>query len=201
MLKLKIISCKRNNTKIMQFFRSNIKLIYFLLQAQRRIQAINNYLQQFLGKVSPSNPNPPPFTTPRLPEGSFEEISFTTQTTPSPYTTLEGPYISPAKKLANLIEEKSGPCGIRDSGYLPHLPLYDEPDLPRSRKARVVWSDEASMGTAPAPRGTFPWMVSLFVLISGTGEALFMCAGTLLTPNLVVTAAHCFTNNDREETW
>jgi V8-like Glu-specific endopeptidase len=57
------------------------------------------------------------------------------------------------------------------------------------------------MGTAPAPRGTFPWMVSLFVLISNTGEALFMCAGTLLTPNLVVTAAHCFTNNDREETW
>ena len=113
----------------------------------------------------------------------------------------QSPYISPAKKLAALIEDKSGPCGVRESNYLPHLPLYDEPDLPRSRKARVVWSDAASMGTAPAPRGSFPWMVSLFVLISGTGEALFMCAGTLLTPNLVVTAAHCFTNNDREETW
>jgi hypothetical protein len=68
---------------------------------------------------------------------------------------------------------------------MPHLPIFNEPDVPRSRRGRIVWSDETSMGSAPAPRGSFPWMVSLFVLISGTGEALFMCAGTLLTPNIV----------------
>ena len=155
----------------------------------------------------PNPSNPPPFTTPRYPLEVDDESALTTLTTPLAYITPEKTsstpisHIAAAKKLANLIEEKAGPCGIRDSGYLPHLPLYNEPDLPRSRKARVVWSDEASMGTAPAPRGTFPWMVSLFVLISTTGEALFMCAGTLLTPNIVVTAAHCFTNNDREDTW
>jgi len=56
------------------------------------------------------------------------------------------------------------------------------------------------MGAVPAPRGTFPWMVSLFVLLKN-GEALFMCAGTLLTPNIAVTAAHCFTNNEKQTTW
>ena len=177
-------------------------------QAQRRIEAIHNYLQQYLGvSGGPVPSNPPPFTTPRYPIDVDDDSSLTTLTTPLTFVTQDRTtqtttsHLSSAKKLANLIEEKSGPCGVRDSGYLPHLPLYNEPDLPRSRKARVVWSDEASMGSAPAPRGTFPWMVSLFVLISGTGEALFMCAGTLLTPNLVVTAAHCFTNNDREDTW
>jgi hypothetical protein len=73
-------------------------------------------------------------------------------------------------------------------------------------------------------------MVSLFVLLKN-GEALFMCAGklfennldflrfnpkkslnlvpykfksfsgTLLTPNIAVTAAHCFTNNEKQTTW
>lgn len=68
------------------------------------------------------------------------------------------------------------------------------------RRGRVVWDDNESMGAAAAPRGTFPWMVSLFVLLKN-GEALFMCAGTLLTPNIAVTAAHCFTNNEKKTTW
>ena len=56
------------------------------------------------------------------------------------------------------------------------------------------------MGAAVAPKGSFPWMVSLFVLLKN-GEALFMCAGALITPNLAVTAAHCFTNNEKKTTW
>ena len=40
-------------------------------------------------------------------------------------------------------------------------------------------------------------MASLFMLVpnSEEGVALFMCAGTVLTPNIIVTAAHCFTGN------
>ena len=56
------------------------------------------------------------------------------------------------------------------------------------------------MGTAPAPGGTFPWMASLFVLFR-TGEALFMCAAAVLTPNVLITAAHCFTNNLDPDAW
>jgi tryptase gamma 1 len=65
------------------------------------------------------------------------------------------------------------------------------------RRGRVVWEDADSMGSAPAPQSTFPWMAGLFMLIpsSATGEALFMCAGAVLTPNIIVTAAHCFTGN------
>lgn len=56
------------------------------------------------------------------------------------------------------------------------------------------------MGAAAPPKGSFPWMVSLFVLLKN-GEALFMCSGALLTPNIAVTAAHCFTNNEKRITW
>ena len=35
--------------------------------------------------------------------------------------------------------------------------------VPR-RRGRIVWDETDTMGTAPAPSGTFPWMASLFVL-------------------------------------
>ena len=72
---------------------------------------------------------------------------------------------------------------------------FRQKQLPR--RGRVVWEDDDSMGSAPAPRSSFPWMAGLFMLIpsSLTGEALFMCAGAVLTPNIIVTAAHCFTGN------
>lgn len=93
---------------------------------------------------------------------------------------------------------------IRTSNYLPHAKRGQQSQQETSgqlpRRGRVVWDDNESMGAAPAPRGTFPWMVSLFVLLKN-GEALFMCAGTLLTPNIAVTAAHCFTNNEKKTTW
>ena len=41
------------------------------------------------------------------------------------------------------------------------MPLSDR--VPR-RRGRIVWDDTDTMGTAPAPSGTFPWMASLFVL-------------------------------------
>ncbi len=63
-----------------------------------------------------------------------------------------------------------------------------------------MWDQSDTMGAAPAPRGTFPWMASLFVLFR-SGEALFMCAGAVLTPNLLLTAAHCFTSNADPEAW
>ena len=64
--------------------------------------------------------------------------------------------------LSQVIEEKAKRrCGVRTSSYLPHMPLSDR--VPR-RRGRIVWDDTDTMGTAPAPSGTFPWMASLFVL-------------------------------------
>ncbi len=104
--------------------------------------------------------------------------------------------------LSRIVEEKANRrCGIRSTSYLPHLPLAgrNSERVPR-RRGRIVWDEVDTMGTAPAPSGTFPWMASLFVLFR-SGEALFMCAATVLTPNLLLTAAHCFTNNLDEDTW
>ena len=42
--------------------------------------------------------------------------------------------------------------------------------------------------------GSFPWLASLF-LRQSSGEAYFMCAATILTTRVLVSAAHCF--NDR----
>jgi len=92
-----------------------------------------------------------------------------------------------------------GNCGLRTSSYLPHKKRVQNDEL-RPRRGRIVWEDDDSMGAAVAPKGSFPWMVSLFVLLKN-GEALFMCAGALITPNLAVTAAHCFTNNEKKTTW
>ena len=65
------------------------------------------------------------------------------------------------------------------------------------RRGRIVWTDDDSQGSQPPPSGSYPWMASLFMLVpnSEEGVALFMCAGTVLTPNIIVTAAHCFTGN------
>ena len=87
----------------------------------------------------------------------------------------------------------------RTSSYLPHKKRVQSSEV-RPRRGRIVWEDDDSMGAAVAPKGSFPWMVSLFVLLKN-GEALFMCAGALITPNLAVTAAHCFTNNEKKTTW
>ncbi|XP_072338720.1 transmembrane protease serine 9 [Scyliorhinus torazame] len=50
-------------------------------------------------------------------------------------------------------------------------------------------------GVSSAP-GEFPWQLSLQILDSG-----HMCGGTLIAPNWVVTAAHCFFNQKDSGRW
>ena len=57
-----------------------------------------------------------------------------------------------------------------------------------------MWTDEDSAGATQPEDGSFPWLASLF-LRQSSGEAYFMCAATILTTRVLVSAAHCF--NDR----
>eukprot|EP00094_Tigriopus_californicus_P008547 TCALIF_08238-PA protein Name:"Similar to PRSS12 Neurotrypsin (Pan troglodytes)" AED:0.04 eAED:0.04 QI:81/0/0.33/0.66/0/0/3/0/330 len=113
-----------------------------------------------------------------------------------PYQTTRKPKLKLSSNSAN--------CGVRSSSYLPHLPsqhnLVTDPRIPRRRRGRIVWGRNDTMGSFPAPRGSFPWMASLFVLYN-SGEALFMCAATIVNQHILLTAAHCFTNNKTPETW
>ena len=48
----------------------------------------------------------------------------------------------------------------RSSNYLPHTKKRkSKRQGPLPRRGRIVWDDDDSNGAAPAPRGTFPWMV------------------------------------------
>ena len=67
----------------------------------------------------------------------------------------------------------------------------------RARRGRIVWTDEDSAGATQPEDGSFPWLASLF-LRQSSGEAYFMCAATILTSRVLVSAAHCF--NDRSVT-
>jgi len=192
--------------------------------SEGRIYAYRNYLQQYLYTRRTS---PPYYTTPK--PKILQNTTPTTTTTntrivtnPSQKfeiprqsnrrkrpktitTTTAKPVVkSPASRLAKIIKKTGGTCGARSSNYLPHTKRKGRRGRRESRqqprRGRVVWEDDDSMGAVSAPRGSFPWMVSLFVLLKN-GEALFMCAGTLLTPNIAVTAAHCFTNNEKQTTW
>merc|ERR1719191_2688564 len=82
-------------------------------------------------------------------------------------------------------------CGKRESGYRPDQ---------RARRGRIVWTDEKSQGATAPPPGSFPWLASLF-LRQTTGEAYFMCAATVLTPTVLVSAAHCFSDRYRDRDW
>lgn len=163
-----------------------------MFQFDRRLSEVRKYWNTVF--------NPTPYyTTTRYvtksPGPQYYRPSTTTTTTTT--TTTKRPS-SPHAKLQHMIFKTAGQCGVRTSPYLAHLPRRGGRRL--GRRGRIVWNESDTMGSAAAPGGTFPWMSSLFVLLR-TGEALFMCAGTILTPNIIVTAAHCFTNNKREETW
>lgn len=167
---------------------------------QRLFYAYRNYLQQYLYT---RRINPPYYTTPRPTPKSQPPKDEAIRSRILTTTTAKPQVLSPAVRLSRLIDKATGNCGNRSSDYLPHakrkqLVASTNGQLPR--RGRIVWDDDDSMGAAASPSGTFPWMVSLFVLLKN-GEALFMCAGALLTPNIAVTAAHCFTNNEQKTTW
>jgi len=101
----------------------------------------------------------------------------TTTTTTTPRPSLTGQY--------------ADQCGLRHSSY-----RADQ----RARGGRIIWTDEDSAGATSAPEGTFPWLASL-LLRRESGEAYFMCAATILTPNVLVSAAHCFNEKWDDSDW
>ena len=56
------------------------------------------------------------------------------------------------------------------------------------------------MGASSPPEGSFPWLASLF-LRQSSGEAYFMCAATILTSRVLVSAAHCFNERYSDSDW
>jgi len=90
-----------------------------------------------------------------------------------------------------LISQYSVKCGLRHSSY-----RADQ----RARGGRIIWTDEESAGASSAPDGSFPWLASLF-LRRESGEAYFMCAATILTPTVLVSAAHCFNEKWDDNDW
>merc|ERR1740129_907107 len=97
--------------------------------------------------------------------GDLDTNSFTTATTSSSEATT-----TPRPSLTGQYADQ---CGLRHSSY-----RADQ----RARGGRIIWTDEESAGATSAPEGTFPWLASLF-LRRESGEAYFMCAATILTPN------------------
>eukprot|EP00092_Neocalanus_flemingeri_P086090 GFUD01108432.1.p1 GENE.GFUD01108432.1~~GFUD01108432.1.p1 ORF type:complete len:358 (-),score=94.66 GFUD01108432.1:234-1307(-) len=90
-----------------------------------------------------------------------------------------------------VLDQFSGQCGKRHSSYRPDQ---------KARRGRIIWTDADSQGAQAAPEGSFPWMASLF-LRQATGEAYFMCAATILTSRVLVSAAHCFNDKYRDKDW
>jgi len=93
--------------------------------------------------------------------------------------------------VASLTSQFADKCGIRPSGYRPDQ---------RQRQGRIIVPDSRSSGAAAPPAGSFPWLASLF-LRRPTGEAYFMCAATLITPTVLVSAAHCFNEKWEDSSW
>jgi len=100
------------------------------------------------------------------------------------------PTVKPTVK-PSILEKYSKQCGKRHNSYRPDQ---------KARRGRIVWTDADSSGANAAPDGSFPWMASLF-LRQATGEAYFMCAATIITPKVLVSAAHCFKDEYRDTDW
>lgn len=106
----------------------------------------------------------------------------TSTTTTTTTTTTERP---------SALEKWSKRCGKRYSSYKPNQ---------KARRGRIIWTDESSAGAAAAPAGSFPWLASLF-LRRASGEAFFMCAATVVSPRVLVSAAHCFNEKYKDSDW
>ena len=107
---------------------------------------------------------------------------------PRPTTTTTTTTTTPRPSFTS---QYSSQCGLRYSSY-----RADQ----RARGGRIIWTDEESAGAAAAPEGTFPWLASLF-LRRESGEAYFMCAATILTPTVLISAAHCFNEKWSDHDW
>jgi len=122
-------------------------------EAQSRIYAYRNYLQQYLYT---RRTNPPYYTTPK-PSQKFEiPRQSNRRKRPKTKTTAKPVAVSPATKLAKIIKKTGGSCGVRSSNYLPHTKRKGRRGRRESeqqpRRGRVVWEDDDSMGAVPAPR-------------------------------------------------
>jgi secreted trypsin-like serine protease len=58
----------------------------------------------------------------------------------------------------------------------------------RRRHGRAA-AHAAIVGGTPASEDTFPWLA--FIVYKSGGESLFSCTGTVVAPNVVLTAGHC----------
>ena len=61
--------------------------------------------------------------------------------------------------------------------------------LARARSAVGPFAQTSVIGGQVAEPGTFPWMA--FVIYFRGNEEAGLCSGTVLAPNLILTAAHC----------
>jgi len=118
----------------------------------------------------------------------FQRNSIFKSTTPATTTTTTTTTTTVSPSVTGQYSLK---CGLRYSSYLPDQ---------RKRGGRIIWTDERSAGAESAPDGSFPWLASLFLRREG-GEAYFMCAATILTPTVLVSAAHCFNDKWADDDW
>ena len=91
----------------------------------------------------------------------------------------------------SILEQFSSQCGKRQSNYRPDQ---------KARRGRIIWTDNESQGARAAPEGSFPWLASLF-LRQDSGDAYFLCAATILTHRVLISAAHCFNNKYKDNDW
>jgi len=113
----------------------------------------------------------------------------TTPRTTTPTTTTTTTTARPT--VPSALSRYAKRCGLRKTGYKPNQ---------KARRGRIIWEDANSAGANAAPDGSFPWMASLF-LRRPSGEAYFMCSATILTPSILVSAAHCFNEKYEDTDW
>jgi len=113
----------------------------------------------------------------------YQILPTTTKTTT---TTTQRSRVSKSENL-----DYSQRCGIRFSAYRPDQKI---------RRGRIIIPSSDTAGAISAPSGSFPWLASLF-LRRKSGEAYFMCAATILTPKVLVSASHCFNKKWPDNNW